>query len=82
MLQVHCHLSIQENDSKALKALFRVKVPFLETIVVSPLVARSRHHSYPIQPRDLYILRERGSITITITTTNTIYVLPTTTTVT
>ena len=41
------------------------------------MVAQSRHHSYPIQPRDLYILRERKSITIAIVIT--IYVLVTVT---
>ena len=69
MLQVHCYLFTQENNGKALKALSRVEVSFLGTIVVLPLVARSRHHSYSIQPRNLYVLRRRGIITITITTT-------------
>ena len=41
------------------------------------LVAQSRHHSYPIQPRDLYILRGRKSITIAIVIT--IYILVTVT---
>jgi len=69
MLQVHCYLSIQENNSKALKAPSRVEVFFLRTIVVSFLITRSRYHSYPIQPRNLYILRRKEIITITITTT-------------
>ena len=66
---------MQKNNSKALKALSRVEVPFLWTIVVLFLVARSRYHSYPIQPRNLYILRGRESIAITITITTTIHVL-------
>ena len=74
ILQVYCHLSMQGNSSKALKAPSRVEVPFLGTIVVLSLVARSRHYSYSIQPRNLYILRRREIITITITITTTIYI--------
>jgi len=71
---------MQGNDCKTLKVPSRVEVLFLEMIAVLLLVARSRHHSYSIQPRDLYILRERGSIIIiTITITTTIHVSPTTT---
>ena len=59
VLQMYCYLFIQENNGKALKAPSRVEAPFLETIVVLLLVARSKHHSYPIQPRNLYVLRRR-----------------------
>jgi len=73
VLQVYYYLSMQENDSKALKALSRVEVLFLGIIVISLLVAKSRYYSYPIQLKNLYVLRKKGIIIITITTT--IYVL-------